>query len=150
MSFRRFSASVTTVFIGALSLQAFSVDLSGCDQNELDILMEQVKRGNWTTDQVASHCRPASGSDSGSGSSARHAVGKWSWFNGGYVTLTSDGNINRNDTKNVGTYSCNNNSVCTLTWYGGKYIDTMKISEDGNGLKGTNQNGTVVSGRRVK
>ena len=74
-------------------------------------------------------------------------AGKWRWFNGGLITLTSNGNIEGNG-KILGIYSFNG-SDCTLSWKN-RYTDKLKISTDGNRLSGRNQNGTPVSAEKIK
>ncbi|NEX23676.1 hypothetical protein G3480_25955 [Thiorhodococcus mannitoliphagus] len=58
MSLSKPNVFATVIFFGTLSFPVLAADLSGCDQEELDILMQQVKRGYWTIDEVVSHCQP--------------------------------------------------------------------------------------------
>jgi len=80
--------------------------------------------------------------------STKSVLGDWSWFNGGIVTLKSSGVIVSGG-KQAGTYKCVSND-CELTWYGGKYLDKLTLSSDGQKLDGKNQNGTHVWGKRVE
>ena len=73
-------------------------------------------------------------------------VGVWTWFNNNTVRLNALGRINNN---NKNTWKCTDpeKRVYTLTWDNGS-IDTLTLSKDGKWLKGYNQFGIAVSGRR--
>ena len=73
-------------------------------------------------------------------------VGTWSWFNGGTVTINSDGTINA-----LGTWEQTDvqKQSYTLNWNNGQYIDKLILSADCNSLAGYNQDGTHVAGRRI-
>lgn len=145
MSHRVFNISIIlTCLIVAPSISA--ADLSGCDKEEMDFLQDQLKKGFWTFEEIADHCQPGY-ADSESNNSSYSAVGRWSWFNGGTITLNNNGEI-AGGGKKYGTYTCTGN-VCSLNWDNGKYIDTLTLSPDGQKLDGKNQNGVHVWGKRV-
>jgi len=79
-------------------------------------------------------------------------VGSWSWFNGGVVTVRSDGTIEHDISGNSGRWECidPDERTFTLRWERGDWVDTLTLSVDGNELQGTNNAGMSVSGRRVK
>ena len=79
-------------------------------------------------------------------------VGSWSWFDGGVVTVRSDGTIEHDISGNSGRWECidPDERTFTLRWERGDWVDTLTLSVDGNELQGTNNAGMSVSGRRVK
>jgi len=79
-------------------------------------------------------------------------VGSWSWFNGGVVTVRSDGTIEHDISGNSGRWECidPDEGTVTLRWDRGGWVDILTLSVDGNELQGTNNAGISVSGQRVE
>jgi uncharacterized protein (TIGR03067 family) len=77
-------------------------------------------------------------------------VGHWSWFDGGTVTVLPGGTL-VHDKGNRGTWNIKDRAqrTYTLRWLQGGFVDTIQLSEDGQSLSGSNQNGTAVSARKV-
>ena len=50
MRLTRFNVSAIIMCFSLLSFPVLAVDLSGCDQEEINILKPMVEKGYWTTD----------------------------------------------------------------------------------------------------
>jgi hypothetical protein len=90
----------------------------------------------------------------------RKIVGTWKWFNGHTQFIKDDGTIDTQTTsfsltggrliEKYGTWNCIDpvRLRYVITWKNGMWVDTMELSADGQTLKGHNQFGLPVSGRR--
>lgn len=78
-------------------------------------------------------------------------VGEWTWFNGGVVTISSDGTMRHDLSGDSGTWHRTDaiQGTFTLTWTKGGWVDTLTLSSDGQSLEGTNNVGMSVSGRKL-
>ncbi|MFT5396813.1 MAG: DNA segregation ATPase FtsK/SpoIIIE-like protein [Gammaproteobacteria bacterium] len=79
-----------------------------------------------------------------------NAVGSWDWFHGGNTNIHADGTIDGTWMvfSNTGTWECQDPAkrLLVLRWKVGGWIDNLILSDDGNELKGKNQQGSDVSG----
>ena len=76
------------------------------------------------------------------------AVGYWSWFDGGIVSIRPDGAFGRGGAID-GTWRKIGDRSIRLVWYGGVFTEDLSLSADNNTLTGVNQIGTVVSATRT-
>ncbi len=84
-------------------------------------------------------------------------LGNWSWFIGGVVTMAPDGNAiwrrNRTDPfpTAIGSWSCvdSKDNKIAISWPTG-YVDTLRLSTDGQSVFGSSTNGVKVSGTRLE
>ena len=80
-------------------------------------------------------------------------IGFWAWFTDGVVNISANNTMSTtNDSQGTisGTWECTDvKGYFTLNWVNGTYVDTLRISEDGKSLSGTNQNGVQVTGTKL-
>ena len=83
------------------------------------------------------------------GASCDAALGQWSWFTGGTVTIESN-KVLRYDGTPLGTWECKDPQSQTLAlhWNPTGLTDIVRISADGLSISGQNNVGTTVSGKR--
>jgi len=80
------------------------------------------------------------------------AIGNWSWFNGGVVSISSNGTFKHtinNSVRNSGKWNCVLPTVITMFWSGGGWEDRLVISSDGRSMQGHNQHGGAVSATKT-
>ena len=80
-------------------------------------------------------------------SASADATGAWSWFNGAVVSIEPNGTMRTEDQRNQGTWTSRGDTY-TLHWQVGGWVDTLRLSADGQRLDGRNQHGTHVWGTR--
>jgi len=83
----------------------------------------------------------------------QRVLGEWLWFNGGLTTFFADGTVkgeHRILPGNNGTWECADPTKrrFIISWSQGGWVNKLTLSGDGKRLDGTNQEGSVVSGRR--
>lgn len=86
-----------------------------------------------------------------------NAIGNWSWFIGGVVTVEKDGHLTwRKNPQDLfpsanGVWSCIDpkEQELTMTWQQTGMTDTLKISSDGRSISGTNYTGVRVTGTKL-
>ncbi len=78
------------------------------------------------------------------------AVGEWSWFTGGVVSIANDNSLKYNGAT-LGSWKCSDagHGVLTLHWNPTGLSDVVSLSTDGNGIAGKNEIGTQVWGKRL-
>lgn len=78
-------------------------------------------------------------------------VGRWRWFNGGYVDILPDGRVFDVQTK-TDTVRWDKldliDSKYRIKWRPSKWIDILWLSDNGSSLRGQNQDGTWVGGTK--
>lgn len=80
------------------------------------------------------------------------AIGNWGWFNGGIVSISSNGTFKHkinNNVGNSGKWNCVLPTVITMFWTGGGWEDRLVISSDGQSMQGHNQHGGTVSAKKT-
>ncbi len=102
-----------------------------------------------TSSSASSH----TDSTSDSATDCASVAGTWRWFTGGSVQFTSDGKVFYATTPGGhavtgGTWTCDAASgAYTVTWAKG-FIDSLKLSDNGQHLQGSDNKGVQVSGAR--
>jgi len=79
-------------------------------------------------------------------------VGRWRWFNGGFVDLLPDGRVFDVQTKTdtVRWYKMDLiDSKYRIKWRPSKWVDSLWLSDDGSSLRGQNQAGVWVGGTKA-
>lgn len=81
-------------------------------------------------------------------------IGKWRWFNGLIVEITSGEIVakdNRGNMVNSGSWRVLDATKrkFEVKWRGGDWVDTLTLSPDNNSLEGTNQRNERVSANRI-
>ncbi|MCC6967054.1 MAG: tetratricopeptide repeat protein [Nitrospira sp.] len=78
-------------------------------------------------------------------------VGKWAWFVGGEVTISSDGTFTQ-QSGNSGTWTCADASkgAVTLTWAKGGFVNKVRLTEDQQALSSGDPSQPFVSAKRTR
>ena len=76
-------------------------------------------------------------------------VGRWAWFIGGEVTVNPDGTFTQ-QSGNAGTWQCTDaaRGRFTFRWRDGRFVNSLALSPDGQGLTSTDQSQWYVTAQR--
>ena len=76
-------------------------------------------------------------------------LGKWAWFIGGEVTVNRDGTFTQ-QSGNAGTWQCNDGTQgrFTFRWRDGGFVNSLLLSQDGQGLTSTDRSQWYVTAQR--
>ena len=76
-------------------------------------------------------------------------LGKWAWFIGGEVTVNRDGTFTQ-QSGNAGTWECTDGARgrFTFRWRDGRFVNSLAVSPDGQGLTSLDQSQWYVTAQR--
>jgi predicted Ser/Thr protein kinase len=75
-------------------------------------------------------------------------VGRWNWIHDQIIELHANGTATNESEGTSGTWVLEKGNY-VFSWDGGKWIDTLTLSPDGESLSGRNQNGDKITGERI-
>ncbi len=81
------------------------------------------------------------------------AIGSWNWPVGTVVFSgsSSGGSVSASGNPNVGSgqWTCIAQATIEIVWDGGRYVDTMNLSNFGDTMTGSNQHGNPITAHRL-